>query len=105
MGVGGPNVAQAQLQHLAEMSEHENIKLVIIPFGAGPLHGSGHPIDYFGGTVPQLDTVQLETDHGTVLLDAEAHLVRYRSVLDHLESYALKPAASRGLIHHAMKTL
>ncbi|MEU9792319.1 helix-turn-helix transcriptional regulator [Streptomyces sparsogenes] len=105
MGVGGPNVARAQLQHLAEMSEHENIKLMVIPFGAGPLHGSGHPIDYFGGTVPQLDTVQLDTDHGTVLLDAEAHLMKYRSVLDHLESYALKPTASRDLIHHVMKTL
>ncbi|MEU0810378.1 helix-turn-helix transcriptional regulator [Streptomyces sp. NPDC005970] len=105
MGVGGPNVARGQLQHLVEMSERENIKLVVVPFGAGPLHGSGHPIDYFGGTVPQLDTVQLDTDHGTVLLDSEAHLVKYRSVLDHLESYALTPAASRNLIHRAAKTL
>lgn len=28
-------------------------------------------IDYLGGTAPQLDTVQLDTDHGTELLDAE----------------------------------
>ncbi|MGY0057657.1 helix-turn-helix domain-containing protein [Streptomyces sp. LZ34] len=105
MGLGGRAVTRAQLQHLVDMSERENITIVVIPFGTGPLHGSGHPIDYFGGSVPQLDTVQLDTDHTTVLLDAEAHLVKYRSVLDRLESYALKPAASRDLIHHATQTL
>ncbi|MBL1115015.1 helix-turn-helix domain-containing protein [Streptomyces sp. 4503] len=99
MGLGGPAVARAQLQHLIEMSERENVTIVVVPFGAGPLHGSGHPIDYFGGSVPQLDTVELDTDHATVLLDSEAHLMKYRSVLDRLESYALKPAASRELIY------
>ncbi|WP_063737001.1 helix-turn-helix domain-containing protein [Streptomyces sp. RTd22] len=99
VGLGGPAVARAQLQHLIEMSERKNVTLVVIPFGAGPLHGSGHPIDYFGGSVPHLDTVELDTDHATVLLDSEAHLVKYRSVLDRLESYALKPASSRELIH------
>lgn len=99
MGLGGPAVARAQLQHLIEMSERENVTIVVVPFGAGPLHGSGHPIDYFGGSVPQLDTVELDTDHATVLLDSEAHLVKYRSVLDRLESYALEPAASRELIY------
>ncbi|AGP54469.1 hypothetical protein M271_14405 [Streptomyces rapamycinicus NRRL 5491] len=93
-------MARAQLQHLIEMSERDNVAIVVVPFGVGPLHGSGHPIDYFGGSVPQLDTVELDTDHATVLLDSEAHLVKYRSVLDRLESYALKPAASRDLVYH-----
>lgn len=72
MGLGGPTVARAQLHHLIEMSERENVTVLVVPFGSGPLPGSGQPIDYFGGPVPRLDTVQLDTDHGIELLDAEA---------------------------------
>ncbi|MEU0840906.1 helix-turn-helix transcriptional regulator [Streptomyces sp. NPDC005962] len=99
MGYGGSTVARGQLQHLIEMSERESITIVVIPFGAGPLPGSGQSVDYLGGAVPQLDTVQLDTDHGNELLNAEAQLVNYRSVLDRMESHALKPTASRDLIH------
>jgi len=105
IGLGSPDVARAQLQHLIDMSERENITVLVIPFGVGPLPCSGQPIDYFGGSVPQLDTVQLDTDHGIDLLDAEAHLVHYRSVLDRFEGYALKPTASRDLIHRVAQSL
>ncbi|MEV0282210.1 helix-turn-helix transcriptional regulator [Streptomyces sp. NPDC050610] len=105
MGFGGPDVTRGQLQHLIEMGERENVTVAVIPFGVGALHGSGQPIVYFGGSVSQLDTVHLDTDHGNELLDAEAHLVKYRSVLDRLESYALKPAASRDLIHSIAQSL
>ncbi|MEU1790503.1 helix-turn-helix transcriptional regulator [Streptomyces sparsogenes] len=105
MGYGGPTVAQAQLQHLIDMSERENITLIVIPFGAGPLPGSGQSVDYLGGSVPQLDTVQLDTDHGNELLNSEAHLLNYRSVLDRMEGYALKPPASRDLIHRIAQKL
>jgi len=105
MGYGGTPVARAQLEHLGDMSERENVTIVVIPFGAGPLPGSGQSVDYLGGSVSQLDTVQLDTDHGNELLNAEAQLVNYRSVLDRMESYAFKPAASRDLIHRiARKT-
>jgi hypothetical protein len=60
---------------------------------------SGQPITYLGDAVPQLATVLLDTDHGSELLDAPAHLEQYRSVLDRFESYALRPSASRDLIH------
>ncbi|CAL9521099.1 hypothetical protein SUDANB70_03851 [Streptomyces sp. enrichment culture] len=43
--------------------------------------------------------MQLDTHHGCEFLDAEAQLTKYRSVLDRMESNALKPAASRDLIH------
>ncbi|MEU1670151.1 helix-turn-helix transcriptional regulator [Streptomyces sparsogenes] len=71
----------------------------------GPLPGSGQSVDYLGGSVPQLDTVQLDTDHGNELLHSEAYLVNYRSVLDRMEGYSLKPAASRGLIHRIAQSL
>ncbi|WP_326442375.1 DUF5753 domain-containing protein [Streptomyces sp. H27-D2] len=105
MGFGGPAVARAQLQHLIDMGERANITVLVIPFGSDPFPGSGQPIGYLGGPVPQLDTVQLDTDHGAELLDAEAHLVNYRIVLDRMQGCALKPAASRELIHRIAQSL
>ncbi|MFF7652640.1 helix-turn-helix domain-containing protein [Streptomyces sp. NPDC007983] len=99
MGYGGSTVVRRQLQHLIDMGERDNITIVVIPFGAGPLPGSGQSVVYFGGPVPQLDTVELDTSHGIELVDAEAQLINYRNVLDRMQGYAHKPAASRDLIH------
>ncbi|GAA2294544.1 helix-turn-helix domain-containing protein [Streptomyces violaceusniger] len=98
LGCGGPKVARAQLEHLVAMGERDNITVLVIPFGSGPFPGSGQPIDYVYGPVPQLDTVTLDTDHGCEFLDAEAQLTKYRSVLDRLEETALTPEASRDLM-------
>ncbi|MGP4045532.1 helix-turn-helix domain-containing protein [Streptomyces sp. 2A115] len=99
MGYGGPTTVRAQLQHLLDMSELDHVTVRIIPFGKGSFPGTGQSIDYLVGTVPQLDTVQLDAHHGCEFLDAEAQLDKYRHVLDRMEANALKPAASRDLIH------
>ncbi|WP_406477200.1 helix-turn-helix domain-containing protein [Streptomyces sp. NBC_01615] len=100
MGYGGPATVRAQLQHLLNVSELDHVTVRIIPFGKGSFPGTGQSIDYLEGTVPQLDTVQLDTHHGCEFLDAEAQLAKYRAVLDRMEANALKPADSRDLIHH-----
>ncbi|WP_405932164.1 helix-turn-helix domain-containing protein [Streptomyces sp. NBC_00827] len=99
MGYGGPATVRAQLQHLLDVSELDHVTVRIIPFGKGSFPGTGQSIDYLDGTVPQLDTVQLDTHHGCDFLDAEAQLTKYRVVLDRMEANALKPADSRDLIH------
>ncbi|GAA3370725.1 helix-turn-helix transcriptional regulator [Streptomyces sannanensis] len=99
MGFGGPQAAREQLDSLLEASEHENIIILVIPFGEASFPASGQPITYASGPVPQLDTVVLDTDHGCEFLDAEAQLARYRSVLDRMEARALSPEKSRDLIH------
>ncbi|MFE2633885.1 helix-turn-helix domain-containing protein [Streptomyces scopuliridis] len=98
MGFGGPEVARAQLNTLLDMSEREHITILVIPFGAGTFPGSGQGIHYLAGTIPALDTVQLDTDHGSAFLDNQPQLVKYRTVLDRMEGCTLKPAASRALI-------
>ncbi|MEC4017305.1 helix-turn-helix domain-containing protein [Streptomyces sp. H27-D2] len=98
MGFGGRTVARAQLEHLIEMGERKHISVLVIPFGAGTFPGSGQSTVYFCGPVAQLDTVQLDTDHGSEFLDAPAQLVKYRTVLDRMEKSALNPAKSRALI-------
>ncbi|MFJ6774666.1 helix-turn-helix domain-containing protein [Kitasatospora sp. NPDC091257] len=98
MGVGGPAVARRQIRQLIEMSAREDISVRVIPFGAGAFPGSGQPIVYFSASVPQLDTVQLDTDHGSEFLDAYAYLAKYRMILDRLDSCALSPVESRDLM-------
>ncbi|MGW0826991.1 helix-turn-helix domain-containing protein [Streptomyces sp. NPDC002845] len=105
MGYGGPATIRAQLQHLLDMSELDHVTVRVIPFGKGSFPGTGQSVDYLLGSVPQLDTVQLDTHHGCEFLDAEAQLDKYRLVLDRIEAKALKPAESRDLIHRIAQTV
>ncbi|MGW7468847.1 helix-turn-helix domain-containing protein [Streptomyces xantholiticus] len=105
MRFGGRSVAGRQLQHLLDMGQHAHITVLVLPFEAGAFPGSGQPLYYVHGPVPQLDTVQLDQAHGIVLLDAEVQLDKYRQVFARLESLALDEAASADLIHTIAKNL
>jgi transcriptional regulator with XRE-family HTH domain len=105
MRVGGRNVARAQLQHLLEMSELEHVIIRVLPYDVGAFPGSGQSINYLYGPVHQLDTAQLDQFHGPVLLDAEALLDKYRTLLDIVEAIALSPEKSRDLIHAIAQNL
>lgn len=105
MRVGGRSVARAQLRHLVEMSERDHITLRVLPFDVGAFPGSGQSINYLCGPVPELDTVQLDQFHGPVLLDAQAHLEKYRRLLDVVEATALSPEKSRKLMHDLAESL
>ncbi|WP_455360599.1 helix-turn-helix domain-containing protein [Streptomyces sp. SYSU K21746] len=105
MQFGGPAVARRQLLHLLDMGEREHITLHVIPFAAGAYPGAGQSIYYVHGSVPQLDTVQLDQAHGPKLVDAEAELQVYRLVLERMEALALKPDESYRFIHTIVESL
>lgn len=106
MNFGGPAVARGQLKHLLDMSELPHITVRVIPFGADHFPTTGQSFDYVEGSVPQLDTVQLDSHHGACeFLDAEAPLVKYRAVLGRMESCALSPTETRDFIHHRLQDL
>ncbi|MFE9061369.1 helix-turn-helix domain-containing protein [Streptomyces violaceusniger] len=105
MRFGGPVTAREQLQHILDMSEHDHIKVLVIPFDAGSFPGSGQSVCYAAGPVPQLDTVQLDAEYGSELLDAAAQLEKYRVVLDRMEAVALPEKQSRDFIRHIVSTL
>ncbi|MEU1180436.1 helix-turn-helix transcriptional regulator [Streptomyces sp. NPDC005820] len=100
MQFGGREVARTQLEYLAEVSKQSNVAVRVIPFNGTSFPTTGHAVDYFHGPVPALDTVEVDTAHGSELVDATGQLEKYRLVLDRMEAVALKPAASRDLIHH-----
>ncbi|HCA88704.1 MAG TPA: transcriptional regulator [Streptomyces sp.] len=105
MQFGGEAVARAQLEHIIEMSERDNITVLVIPFRAGAFPGAGQSFGFAEGAVPQLDTVQLDASHGSVLLYAEAQLEKYRKLLARLEAIASGPESSRDLIHKVARKL
>ncbi|TJZ52910.1 helix-turn-helix domain-containing protein [Streptomyces piniterrae] len=105
MRYGGEGTARAQLKHLIEVGEQENIQVRVIPFTRGTFPGNGQSFDYLCGPAPQLDTVQLDTHHGCEFLDAEAQLGKYRSVLERMEANALKPDESRDFIRRIAKSI
>ncbi|MFJ7046455.1 helix-turn-helix domain-containing protein [Streptomyces sp. NPDC101112] len=105
MGFGGRDVAAKQLRHIIDTSELAHVTVRVVPFGRESFHGTGQGIDYVSGTVPQLDTVQLDTHHGVEFLDGEAQLRKYRAVIEHMEASALSPEASRDFIHRVAHDL
>ncbi|MFI1702806.1 helix-turn-helix domain-containing protein [Streptomyces griseoruber] len=105
MRVGDRTIVRAQLHHLNEISELNHVTITVIPFESGPFHTSGQGIDYFHGPVRQLDTVQLDTDHGAELIDSPAQLERYRLILDGTTQAALAPAKSRDFISRLAQDL
>ncbi|MCX4794640.1 helix-turn-helix domain-containing protein [Streptomyces sp. NBC_01242] len=98
MGFGGPSVSGRQLRRLIDQGEETHLNMLVIPFGAGAFPSAGHGIVQFCAENARLDTIQLDTDHGSVFLDGETQLSKYRMVLDRMEACALNPSQSRDLI-------
>ncbi|MEU4100847.1 DUF5753 domain-containing protein [Streptomyces tanashiensis] len=98
MQFGGPKVARAQLEHILTHTERDTVSVRVIPFAAGGFPGAGQSFTYVSAPVPQLDTVQLDSSHGSLLLDTDMQLRRYRGLLDRLRGLALSAAESRAFV-------
>ncbi|MGW3952520.1 helix-turn-helix domain-containing protein [Streptomyces sp. NPDC004752] len=105
MQFGGRDVAQAQLEYLLEVSEWDNVTVLVLPFSHGAFPGAGHTVVYTEGPVQQLDTVQVDNSHGPVFLHADGQLAKYRAQLDLLEDLALSPERSRACIRQIAQQL
>ncbi|MDW8809667.1 helix-turn-helix transcriptional regulator [Streptomyces scabiei] len=105
MRVGGAAVARTQLDHILKVAERANVTVRVIPFSADGFAGAGFPLQYVGGVVPQLDTVQTDTPHGAVFLDAPAQLRHYRAQFDRVDSASLSQDASLDLIRRISQEL
>ena len=96
--VGGQEVMAEQLDRLIEISGKDNIKIQVIPYGAGahPAMDSTFNILEFAGSVPKV--VYVEGLVGYSYLDRPADLVRYQKVFDRLSELALSPEESTAMI-------
>ncbi|MFD5320296.1 helix-turn-helix domain-containing protein [Streptomyces sp. NPDC127098] len=98
MRFGGPEVTHDQLRHIVAMSELPHITVRVIPFIAGTFPGAGHTVELAEGPVAQLDSVSVDTEHGSVFPCSDAQLASYRRFMERFEAIALEPNASRDLI-------
>ena len=105
MQFGGPKVARAQLEHILDQSERATVTVRVIPFAAGGFPGAGQSFTYVSAPVPQLDTVQLDSSHGSMLLDSDMKLRRYQGLLERLRGLALSTADSRAFIRSIAQDL
>ncbi|CAL9447094.1 hypothetical protein SUDANB171_02349 [Streptomyces sp. enrichment culture] len=105
MRFGGRQVVRAQLEHLMKASELPHITLRVIPFTNERFYEATQPLLYAHGVVPQLDTVQMDTPIGGILLTADDQLEGYREFFDGVHDFTLSPGESRSLIHHIAREL
>ncbi|HWM39170.1 MAG TPA: helix-turn-helix transcriptional regulator [Streptomyces sp.] len=105
MRFGGRDLARTQLAHLLKLSEHPKFTMRVIPFEADGFAGSGQAVLYASGSVEQLDTVQLDSAHGAIFLDAQAQLSAYRDLLAAMERRSLGVGRSRDLVREIAREL
>ncbi|MFI0259011.1 helix-turn-helix domain-containing protein [Streptomyces sp. NPDC017056] len=105
MRFGGRKVARDQLEYLIEVSHSTTVTVRVIPFTNERFIEVTQPVMYAHGTVPQLDTVQIDAAFGGRFLDAEADLKKYDDLLDIAHRASLDEAESRRLTHRIAKEM
>lgn len=102
--VGGPEVMKAQLEHLLTTSERDNVTIQVMPFSRGAHASMFGPYVVLG--FPEeaaLDVVLADNPTGSVWLEREAEVARYRELFDAARTSALSPVESRSVIRRRSK--
>lgn len=103
--VGDRAATRDQLNRITELSHTDHITVRVIPFDLDDFAGAGSAMVYAGGPVPRLDTVVRDGPHGTVFVDAEAQLSRFRTLFHRLKAVSFGPERSRDFIRRLTKEL
>ncbi|MFK4069334.1 Scr1 family TA system antitoxin-like transcriptional regulator [Streptomyces sp. NPDC029674] len=105
MQFGGRDVARAQLQHLLDENERDNVTLLVIPFANGGFPMAGDSILYTMAANPHLDTVHMDSPAGPLFFDSPTQLENFRMRLDLVEQVALTSKKSTDFIRKIAKEL
>ncbi len=100
--VGGADVMRGQLEHIAELAERSHINVQVLRFGSGAhpaMDGSFIVLGF--PEAPDPDVIYLESQTGSLYLEKEPEVERYRAMFQHLTASALGPEESRSLIAEA----
>jgi hypothetical protein len=99
--VGGPEVMRAQLEHLLTVSERPNVTVQVLPFSRGAHASMFGPYVVLGfPDEAALDVVLADNPTGSIWLEQEAEVARYRELFDAARTSALSPVESRTVIRH-----
>ncbi|MFP8904769.1 helix-turn-helix domain-containing protein [Streptomyces atacamensis] len=103
--VGSPDVMREQLGHLLEAGGSPSITLQVLPFSKGAHSAALGSFVIIGGAEPSLDVVYVDIHVGSIFLEKEDELDRYRLAFDYLRAQALDMTASADLINSVRKEM
>jgi transcriptional regulator with XRE-family HTH domain len=93
--VADRQVMKRQLEELLSCSEQPHVSLRVIPFDIDGFAAANCSMLYAGGPVPQLDTVQRDTPHGSGFVTAAAEVTRLVALFEKIGKSALGRRESR----------
>ncbi|RST02939.1 XRE family transcriptional regulator [Streptomyces sp. WAC07149] len=103
--VGSRDVMKGQLERLIEANESEHITVQVLPFSKGAHSAAMGSFVIIGGAEPTLDVVYLDTHVGSLFMEQDEELARYRLAFGYLRAQALDLAASSALIERVHEEL
>ncbi|MFD9906747.1 helix-turn-helix domain-containing protein [Streptomyces sp. NPDC059063] len=103
--MGSPSVMKEQLGRLLEANEAPHVTLQILPFSKGAHCAALGSFVIIGGAEPSLDVVYVDYHTGSLFLEKDEELKRYRLAFDYLRAQALDMEASSVLIQRVRKEL
>ncbi|MFE4449471.1 helix-turn-helix domain-containing protein [Streptomyces sp. NPDC056796] len=103
--MGSPAIMREQLGHLLTSSVSGNVTLQILPFSRGAHSAALGSFVILGGPEPSLDVVYVDLHVGSLFMEKDAELTRYRLAFEYLRAQALDIEASRELISRAKEDL
>ncbi|WP_109032717.1 helix-turn-helix domain-containing protein [Streptomyces rubrogriseus] len=103
--VGSPKAMKEQLSRLLEANESSHVTLQVLPFSKGAHSAALGSFVIIGGTEPALDVVYVDFHTGSLFLEKDAELERYRLAFEYLRAQALDMEASSALMHRVCKEL
>ncbi|QDQ11766.1 helix-turn-helix domain-containing protein [Streptomyces spectabilis] len=103
--VGSPAIMKEQLERLLEANESPHVTLQILPFSKGAHCAALGSFVIIGGVEPSLDVVYVDYHTGSLFLEKDEELKRYRLAFDYLRAQALDMEASSAAIQRVRKEL
>lgn len=103
--VGSPQVMREQLDHLLEANESPHTTLQILPFAKGAHAAALGSFVILGGAEPSLDVVYVDLHVGSLFMEKDEELDRYRLAFDYLRTQALDMATSSAMIQRVRKEM
>ncbi|MET9396459.1 helix-turn-helix transcriptional regulator [Kitasatospora sp. NPDC002965] len=98
MRFGGREATLRQLEQLLTYTELPHVTLQVVLFESNGFKGAGQGIIYASGSVPRLDTVQLDSVGGPVFLHEQRQLENYHHIIETMTDRSLPPNKSRDFI-------
>ncbi|WP_406091607.1 helix-turn-helix domain-containing protein [Kitasatospora purpeofusca] len=105
MEFSGPKVRAEQLNALLTHSETHGISVRVLPFNVTGLPSPVDNFTYASGAIPDLDAVQTDSHFGNRIIDAPAHVARFRAILAQMDSSALSETDTRDFIRFVKKEI